>query len=262
MQRCHSLWLLAILLLVTRLTAQGPSHLPANFFDQKIEGNWNKPVGIAFDNAGHGFVWEVNGLVWRIDEQDQQMPTPLIDLSEEVLAAGDHGMLGMALHPNFLENGYIYLLYTVDRHYWTTFGTPAYDPSVMISKQATFGRVTRFQIDVNSDFTRLVPNSRKVILGDQPSNGIPILMESHGVGSLAFGNDGSLVVSTGDAGSYTELDEGNAADTYHVQALEDGIISETENIGAFRSLSVHSLNGKVLRIDPETGEGLASNPFF
>ena len=35
-----------------------------------------------------------------------------------------------------------------------------------------------------------------------------------------------------------------------------------ENVGAFRAQLVDSLSGKILRIDPATGNGLPSNPFY
>src|SRR6185503_13079264 len=39
-------------------------------------------------------------------------------------------------------------------------------------------------------------------------------------------------------------------------------IRSEENVGAFRSQLLNSHNGKILRIDPVTGNGLSSNPFY
>ena len=50
--------------------------------------------------------------------------------------------------------------------------------------------------------------------------------------------------------------------SYAPQALADGIIRPKEDVGAFRAQLVDSLNGKVLRIDPATGNGLPSNPYY
>ena len=55
-----------------------------------------------------------------------QTDSALIDISEEVGGWRDHGLLGFALHPNFRQNGYIYLAYTVDHHHLTKFGTTNY----------------------------------------------------------------------------------------------------------------------------------------
>src|SRR6185436_14644528 len=44
--------------------------------------------------------------------------------------------------------------------------------------------------------------------------------------------------------------------------LADNIIRPKEDVGSFRSQLVDCLDGKILRINPTTGEGLPSNPFF
>ncbi|WP_392532513.1 PA14 domain-containing protein [Nostoc sp. C117] len=62
---------------------------------------------------------------------------------------------------------------------------------------------------------------------------------THSVGSVRFGNDGTLFVSFGDATSYNRTDP-----------------------RAIRSQDINNLSGKVLHIDAITGQGLASNPFY
>jgi glucose/arabinose dehydrogenase len=63
--------------------------------------------------------------------------------------------------------------------------------------------------------------------------------ESHSVGSVRFGTDGSLFVSLGDGTSYNGIDP-----------------------RAIRVQDVDNLSGKILRIDAITGQGLSSNPFY
>ncbi|HYX15691.1 MAG TPA: Calx-beta domain-containing protein [Nostoc sp.] len=63
--------------------------------------------------------------------------------------------------------------------------------------------------------------------------------ESHSVGSVRFGTDGSLFVSLGDGTSYNGIDP-----------------------RSIRVQDVNNLSGKILRIDAITGEGLSSNPFY
>ncbi|MGJ5634627.1 Calx-beta domain-containing protein, partial [Nostoc sp. CALU 1950] len=63
--------------------------------------------------------------------------------------------------------------------------------------------------------------------------------ESHSVGSVRFGTDGSLFVSIGDGISYNGVD-----------------------IRGIRVQDVNNLSGKLLRIDAITGQGLSSNPFY
>ncbi|GAB3203142.1 glucose/arabinose dehydrogenase [Pontibacter aydingkolensis] len=231
--------------------------------EEEIGGQWNAAVGLTFSNDGNSmFVWEKGGKVWIV-ENGQRLPTPLIDISEEVGDWGDHGLLGFTLDPNFETNGYFYLLYVVDRHHLMHFGKGSYSASANAYFDATIGRVTRY---TSSNRKTADMSSRKVLLGETPATGIPILYESHGVGSIIFGEDGSLLISTGDGATAGWLDKGydptQPNDTYVPQALQDGIITAKEDVGAFKSQQVESLNGKVLRINPETGAGLPSNPFY
>jgi len=140
-------------------------------------------------------------------------------------------------------------------------------------KKATIGRVIRLQAmmpDGDSDYRRATTvdyASRRVLLGEtwegQPKNeGAMLTHESHGIGTLTFGGDGTLIASVGDNASYTSTDTGSAGETYYDSALADGIMQPKENIGALRSQLVDSLPGKILRLDPETGNGLLSNPFY
>jgi hypothetical protein len=89
-----------------------------------------------------------------------------------------------------------------------------------------------------------------------------MLYQSHGVGSLVFASDGTLLVSCGDGASFNVEDSGSIDHTYYKQALIDGIIRPEENVGAFRAQLLNSHNGKLLRINPENGDGVSSNPFF
>ncbi|MPZ20460.1 MAG: DUF1349 domain-containing protein [Luteitalea sp.] len=256
---------------------------PTGFSQQNIArpdgGSWNQVVGLTFSSHGRMFVWERAGRVWIVEEGHAPVTTPFLDISEEVGGWRDFGLLGLALHPNFPENGYIYVMYVVDRHHLLHCGAPAsgvgrpvcdddYNPATDEYFNATIGRITRYTAlkpAGESDFshaTAVDADSRKVLLGETIATGIAILHQSHGTGTLLFGDDGTLLASAGDGASYASVDTGNASETYYTQALADGIITEKENIGAYRSQLLSSLNGKILRIDPATGDGISSNPFY
>ena len=207
------------------------------------------------------YIWERAGRVWIV-ENGVRLSPPLIDISEEVGGWRDFGLLAFAFHPNFRQNGYIYLGYTVDHHHLTKFGTTNYQSSSNEYFMATIHRVTRYTARVSDDFRSVDPASRKILVGENITNGFPSLYQSHGIGSLVFGTDGTLLVSCGDGASYSSTDIGSAAETYFAQALAEGIIRTNENVGAFRAQMVTSLSGKIIRIDPETGDGIPSNPFF
>ena len=238
------------------------AQLPDGFYDEIVADNLDQYIGVVFDEAGRGYVWRRTGEVYLLDTNGVLMPDPIIDISEEVASWWDMGMLGFTLDPNFMDNGKVYLYYVMDRHYLLYYGTPEYDPNATTKDEATIGRITRFTLDKINGFKTVVPNSRKVLLGATKETGFPLLFKTHGTGSLAFGTDATLLATCGETGHPEWEDTGSSAQTYYSQAIADGIIREEENVGAYRAQLVNSLSGKLIRIDPETGEGLPSNPFY
>lgn len=209
------------------------------------------------------YVYDLNGVVWAV-LNEEILPEPVLDIREECGFWESNGLLGATIDPNFKENGYIYLLYNADRHHILYYGTPDYDPDANSSNMGGMGRITRFTINTD-DYLTADMNSRHVLLGDEIGNGIPICSDSHSTCGLVFGNDGSLLAATGDANSwrccYTGVGELPPV-AFDSISLNDGIIDQAEMIGAFRSQFPDGLNGKVLRIHPETGEGLPNNPHY
>ena len=285
----------ALLVSVMFPALAGATELPAGFTERNLprpDGSpvWNEAVGIAFSESGHMYVWERTGKVWIVDE-DHAVPAPLLDISPEVLASRDHGMLGFALSPNFEQNGYVYAMYVVDPYHLAKcdsplIGAPACDADYSAATtwipseptnpgymKATIGRIVRYRAvlpDGETSYahaTSIDPASRRVLLGETMragpwNNGIPILFESHGVGSLVFGTDGTLLASVGDGASFSGADTGSAPESYYLHGLASGIISAKENVGALRAQLIDSLNGKILRLDPATGDGAVGNPYF
>ena len=237
--------------------------VPEGFHDELITDDFLAPVGVAFPDSNLIYVWEQDGRV-HVLRAGVKLQDPLLDIHAEVSAGGDHGMLGLALHPDFELNGYLYVSYVVDPHYLRFFGTDVYDPAIADTWDATIGRVTRYQVDT-SDFTRIVEGSRKVILGAQLNDGIPVAAPAHGVGGLDFGTDGTLLVGTGDGTTWVGHHTGG--DDYKEFGFDSlakalGILPPGQDVGSLRSQQLDSYNGKILRIDPDSGEGLSSNPFF
>ena len=202
-------------------------------------------VGLAVAPDGRLFVIEKRGRVYIIQD-DWRLASPFIDLGLEVLDNGDRGLLGIALDPNFATTPWVYLLYSVDP-----------DGDGVDTDVPTFGRLTRYRASAGD------PNvadlgSRQVLIGATWPAGIPCLHNTHGTGSLRFGEDGTLLVSTGDGAFVSPPDAGGR----HPTAFGPGKFPTSENIGAFRSQWLGSLAGKILRIDPQTGGGLPSNPYY
>ncbi|MFK7922016.1 MAG: PQQ-dependent sugar dehydrogenase [Bacteroidia bacterium] len=242
------------------LSAQNPDF--DLFTEEVYSTGWSHPTGMIFDANGQMYVWDRFGRFYTTP--DGVKPSgPTINIETEVGSWNDHGLLNVVLDPDFLNNGHIYLLYVVNRHYLLYFGTPDYDPSIKLPKQATIGRLTRFTLDPADNFRSLVPDSRHVILGKTIDDGFPLMHKSHGLGGLAFGRDGTLLISCGDGSAYDGPDNGDDAfGSFALQGLADGILKPYENVGAFRAQMVDSHNGKVLRVDAFSGAGIPSNPYY
>lgn len=236
---------------------------PTDFIAENVASGWNEPIGTTFMHDGRAVVWERGGRVWVVNTDGTRNTAPLIDLNDEVGAWRDYGLMSVALDPQFEKNGHFYLLYVVDRHHLDFFGTSQYSKFTNTYFAATIGRITRYTATAASNRSVADTSTRLVLLGETASTGIPIVHQSHGPGSLMFGEDGTLLVTTGDAASYNEIDTGGQVGDGSVNdGLARGILRTKENVGAFRSQLVDCLNGKVLRIDPETGDGIPSNPWF
>jgi len=231
-------------LALSRAPAQ---NLPPDFVAEPIGGSWNLPTCISFAGTDDLLVAEKAGVLWDV-RRGFRHSKPVIDLQQEIINNGDRGLLSVAVDPQWSSNGFIYLYYIVD---------PNEDGDD--SEQETFGRLTRYttSVDVNGDLLA-DPASRTVLIGATWREGTPALHFSHTAGDLRFAADGSLFVSTGDGAHFDVTDFGG----YDPAGFGSGKFDASEDIGSFRSQSLTSLAGKILRIDPATGLGLPDNPFW
>ncbi|MCH2161335.1 MAG: PQQ-dependent sugar dehydrogenase [Phycisphaerales bacterium] len=253
-----------VLILAVLLGGSTHGAPPEGFYRTSLNAHqFDELVGVEPMGDGRILLWERGGLVLVSDSEGKVNPTPLLDIREEVLNWRDHGLLGVTVDPDFLENGYVYLLYAVDPHHLHEFGTPDYDPNVTWTQRATIGRLARYQATPESGFAEVDPSTRTILIGATIDTGLPIVHQSHSCGDLFFGTDGSLMLSHGDSANYGSVDGGgNAQGGYVVEALKNGILKPDEDVGAFRAQLLDTMCGKVLRLDPATGDGLPSNPFF
>ena len=142
------------LVLISTMLLIGPISVhaqtfPGGFSTVTIGSGWSEPVGTAFNKTGTKlFVWEKGGKVYVCNLSGGvyvKQATPVLDISAEVGNWRDHGMLGLALDPNYETNGLIYLLYVVDRHHLIYYGTGSYSASTNDYLSATIGRITRYR---------------------------------------------------------------------------------------------------------------------
>lgn len=253
-----------VLLLLFLLPQKGFNQLPPDFYDtQYLSNSFDFAIGMTFDENGRMYVWEKAGKVFVVDTSGVLYPEPLLDISEEVANWKDHGLMGFALDPNFTKNGQFYLLYAVDPYYYHHYGSADYQADSSLTFVPTIGRVTRYTADPTADQLEVLAGSRKILLGEDMSTGIPLYFSYHGLGGLAFGEDGTLFISNGDGSTNAGADiGGDSLGTMASAALAAGIITPDQDLGSYRAQYLGNLNGKILRIDPETGDGLSSNPYY
>ena len=203
------------------------------------------PTAIAFLPDGRLLVAEKRGRVYEVRGGIRQ-PNPLIAIENEVLDQHDRGLLGLAVDPHYFANHYIYLYYTVD---------PDSDGSDL--NEYAFNRLARYQVSF-ADSSIVDTTTRAVLLGlDWPSAPVSA-SDSHTGGGLRWGNDGSLLLSIGEGANYQDPDAGGN----DPGEFGPGRSDPSQDIGAYRAQDIDGLNGKVLRLNPVTGQGYASNPYF
>jgi glucose/arabinose dehydrogenase len=225
----------------------------------------NLPLAVSWSPDGRNMYIAEKGGVVKVSRDGGPVQT-VIDISDKVNEHQDRGLIDFELHPDFENNPYIYLLYTVDPpEVYDNIGHTFAGPD---GRGNRAGRLIRVTAEVSNDYTTVDPNSEVILLGSastwdnfngftdstlnfaEPPAGenpdgtylqdfINSDSRSHTVGSLAFGIDGNLFVSIGDGASFNRTD-----------------------VRALRVQDVDSLSGKVLRIDPLTGQGLSDNPFY
>jgi glucose/arabinose dehydrogenase len=125
----------------------------------------------AGDGSGRLFVVEQPGLI-RIVKQGRLLDTPFLDITERVRYGGEQGLLGLAFHPGYRQNGRFMVNY-VRRS----------DGSTVIAE---------FQVSSDPDRSQAV---EKLLLT------VPQPYPNHKGGMVEFGPDGFLYIALGDGGS-------------------------------------------------------------
>jgi len=236
-------------LLAASAGTAGDIFLHPKFSLDLLADGFDRPVATAFAPDGRLFVAEQRGSVWVVDPTKGTLAEPFIDLSEEVGNTNDRGLLGLAIDPNFAATRAVYLLYTVDPIY----GAPDEPGNV-----GSMGRLIRVQGSERSGGNIADLATTTILMGADAQDSPPSCFSSHSVGSIHFGLDGSLFVTSGDGATFNGIDEGGVTPS----CFAPGLFGPEEDLGAFRAQSLDSLAGKVLRIDPASGDGLPDNPYF
>lgn len=197
--------------------------LPAQFGFNTIAQGFTQPMSFAFAPDGRIFVAERAGII-KIVKPGGAIITYL-DMKAKVNAAWGRGLLSIALDPNFATNKRVYMTYHEEL-------TPN-DPDQ--------GGSTRWRV------VRMTPQAGNPDAADQNSlftlatdlETTAFKNDPHSGGDLDFDLNGNLLATFGDGATPSALDP-EATKTYDYTKL----------------------NGKMIRIDPNTGNGIPANPFY
>lgn len=165
---------------------------------QVAADNLSVPWGLAFLPNGNLLVTERTGQLLELTPEGDRVNSQSIDSS---VAEGESGLLGVAVHPNFAENRWVYL-------YETTESTDGLE-----------NRVVRFQYEDNELF------GREVII-----DGIAGAAYHDG-GRIAFGPDGFLFITTGDAGNEAWAQNTDTLEGKILRVSDDGSIPSANPFG-------------------------------
>ena len=125
----------------------------------------------AGDDRGRLFVLEQPGRI-RIIQNGNLLETPFLDISTRIRAGGEQGLLGLAFHPAYRQNG----RYVVNYNRWS-------DGATILAE---------YQVSENPNLSQ---TEEKVLMV------VPQPYDNHNGGMVEFGPDGFLYIARGDGGS-------------------------------------------------------------
>jgi len=175
------LWSLAVVFAPEALHADAPDDLDL----ETIASGLVRPVAIRHSGDGSGrlFVVEQAGKI-RVLKGGQVLADPFLDIEDLVQDdANEEGLLGLAFHPDFANNGYFFVNYThnpptaKDRTIVARYAVSAGDPDLADPASATI------LLEIEQDFS------------------------NHNGGNILFGPDGYLYIGMGDGGSGNDPNE-------------------------------------------------------
>lgn len=138
---------------------------------RQIAAGLTMPVAITHAGDSRIFITQQRGQI-LIYDGTRMLPTPFLDIQPLVLCCGERGLLSVAFHPRYRDNGLFYVYY------------------VNTSSDVTIARYK-----VSSDPNRADTSSAQILLTiDHRDYG------NHNGGQLQFGPDGYLYAGTGDGG--------------------------------------------------------------
>lgn len=152
------------------------------------------PWEIAFDQIGNLFISERPGRILLLKKGDSKA-LELVKIPD-VYHIGEGGLLGLALHPDFAKNNFLYTYYTYK------------------NKGQTLNKVVRFTKKED-----LFTDQRTIIDGIPGSS-------NHNGGRIKFGPDGYLYITTGDAQDASSAQDRSSLAGKILRIRDDGSIPD------------------------------------
>jgi glucose/arabinose dehydrogenase len=222
------------------LAAHGQSSMGDPFTAglRQVAAGLTSPVALIEppDGSRRLFIVDQIGLIRVLLPDGQLLAEPFLDVRDRLVTLmpnfDERGLLGLAFHPGYAENGRFFVFYSAPLRD----GAPA-------GWNCT-SHVSEFL--VSSDPNRADPDSERILLQvDKPQF-------NHNAGTVVFGPDGKLYISLGDGGGANDVGLGHVEDWY------------ADNAGGNGQDITDNLLGSILRIDVDAGAPYAiptDNPF-
>ena len=261
-------------------SATGTPTLAAGFNSSVVIAGLDHPTAVRFASDGSVWVIQKSGQILRYSSLSATTPTVFADLSAEVNAYWDRGLMGLALAPSFPTDPSVYVLYTYDHNPVSDYLPSAPSqwndncpspPGSLTDGCPVLGRLARLTANPGG---ATWSGTENVLVQGWCQQG-----PSHTMDDLAFGPDGYLYASAGEGDMFSVADYGQMGGTSNPLitpanpcgdppgAAGTALTSPTAEGGALRSQSPLRTNGPavlsgtLLRIDPTTGAGAPGNPF-
>ena len=147
---------------------------------ETIAQGFSQPVDIASAGDERLFIVEKDGVIKILNPDGTVNDAPFLDIDDRVRTngafSGESGLLGLAFHPDYANNGYFYVNYVKDN----------VDPAQTI--------IARYSVSSNNPDVADKESEKIILVVDQPDT-------AHNGGDMSFNpKDGTLYTGLGDGG--------------------------------------------------------------
>ena len=196
----------------------------------EVASGLSVPVQMATAPDGRIFVNELNSGNIRVVTPTATLPWQLqaaAFATLPVVTGGEKGLLGIALHPNFIQNGFLYVFYTAS---------------------GPVNRLVRFTATTAGGNTVATPAPPVTILDNIPA------ADDHNGGILQFGPDGMLYVFVGDSQMQADAQKPNSLRGKILRIRPDGTIPSDNPIPNSAIYSLGHRNSFGFTFHPHTDD--------